>query len=267
MSQPALTLVLSLALLAAPFNSRVLAKDGSATAEQIAAWTAQLEADDYATREKATAKLVEAGKAAIPVIEKAITTGGPETGVRVISILGKHYKSDDEGTRNAATAALKRIAGDGTQLGASAKGILAPAEDKKAPGAQAGTVTSVQIGGVGGVVQVGGAVVQINGGQVIQFGGAGGAVTFTVQAVAGGPQGTSVKVSSLNGVKDITVTEGGKTTKIREQANGALEVEVTEQVDGKPKTTKIQAKNTEEIKKNHPKIHELYVKHSKSAKP
>ena len=265
MSQSTRRFALVSVLLALPFTSAAIAEGSPPTAEQIAKWTAQLEADDYAVREKATEELTEAGKAAIPVLEKALTAGGPETGVRVLSILGKHYKSDDEGTRTAATEALTRIAGDGTQLGASAKSILTP-EGKKTPGAQAGVVTSVHIGGVGGVVQVGGGVVQINGGNVIQFGGGGGAVTLTVQAAAG-PQGTSVKVSSVNGVKDISVTEGGKTTKILEQANGAIEVVVTEQVDGKPKTTKFQAKNAEELKKKHPKLHGLYVKHSKTAKP
>jgi len=258
-------LVLACCLLAVPLATRALAADKLVTDEQIATWTTQLEADEWAVRESATANLVKAGKAAIPVLEKAITTGGPETGMRVVTILGKQYQSKDEDTRKAAKGALERIAGQGNVLASSAKNALA--SSKGGGGATATGV--VQIGGAGGVIQVGnGAVLRINGAQVQQLGGAGGAVTITVQAVVGvgGQQGTNVKVTNVNGVKDLTVTEGDKTTKIREQANGSIEVEITEKVEGKPKTTKYQAKNAAELKKQHPKIHELYAKHSGAAK-
>jgi len=264
MSTASSRLIVACFLLALPLATEALADDKPATDEQIGTWIAELEADEWAVREAATKNLTKAGKVAIPVLEKAVTTGGPETGMRVVTILGKQYQSKDEDTRNAAKGALERIAAQGNVLASSAKNALAASKD----GAKGTATGVVQIGGAGGVIQVGnGAVLRIDGGQ-IQLGGGGNAITVTVQAVGGvGAQATNVKVTTVNGVKDITVTEGDKTTRIREQANGSIEVEITEKVEGKPKTTKYQAKNAEELKKKHPKVYELYARHAEPTKP
>jgi tetratricopeptide (TPR) repeat protein len=61
----------------------------AATAEQIATWVRQLGADDFATREKATKLLWEAGKAADPAVQAAARSEDPEVRRRATEVLDK----------------------------------------------------------------------------------------------------------------------------------------------------------------------------------
>jgi len=63
-------------------------------------------------------------------------------------------------------------------------------------------------------------------------------------------------------VKETTVNEDGKTIKIHEDANG-IAVTITEKKDGKDVSETTKAKDKETLKKDNPKVYEIYEKYSK----
>ncbi len=100
--------VVALTLLIAP-----MARADEAVAADVA-WLhgaiADLDADDYFAREKASAALVEAGQAAIPLLVEAAAKPSLEATARAISILGELALSPDMATADAAEAALDGLA-------------------------------------------------------------------------------------------------------------------------------------------------------------
>ena len=70
---------------------------------------ADLDADEYATRESASKKLVETGAAAVAAIEKAATSSSLEQSSRAIRVLGDMSESGKKSDKEAAVAALKRL--------------------------------------------------------------------------------------------------------------------------------------------------------------
>jgi hypothetical protein len=76
----------------------------------VPAQIAELRADDYFARERATELLSEAGEAAIAPLVEAINAGELETTARAITILGRLANSSDEATSAAAEKALDALA-------------------------------------------------------------------------------------------------------------------------------------------------------------
>lgn len=95
-------------LLAATSAQWLRAADGAS--EDIAEQIAELRADDYFAREKATEALTEAGEAAVAPLMEAIGAGELETTARAITILGRLAKSTDAETSAAAEKALDTLA-------------------------------------------------------------------------------------------------------------------------------------------------------------
>ncbi len=92
----------------------------------------------------------------------------------------------------------------------------------------------------------------------------GGNAQIQIQVQAVGGQGVrKIQIKNVNGVKDITVEEGGKKIAIKESPKDGIKVQVTEKnKDGKEETKKYEAKNADELKKKHPEAHKLYEKYS-----
>ncbi|MDA1140510.1 MAG: hypothetical protein O3B01_18220 [Planctomycetota bacterium] len=226
------------------------------TSQQVAEWISQLESDKFPEREAATTKLVAAGSSAIAPLEKAMKSGKAETGTRGMTILEQLAGAKDKPTSTAAAEALRRLGVDEDKISALSN------EPKK----ETGVATSVIHfgGGAGGVIQIGGGAgggLQVVPGQVILLGG--GQATISVGVTtAVGAKGDSVSVTTVNGVKTITVTETARTVEIKELPEDALELVITTKVDGKTKTEKIEAKNAEDLEKQHPKLYALYKKHA-----
>ena len=222
-------------------SPRPTAKSPAAAGESVEQLIEQLDSADYDTREAACGKLAAKGKAAIAALEKAAANGNLEVSSRATTVLGKLLKSSDEATEKAATEALQRLAdGDSPAAARKAKSIL----DKKnglknnGPGMMAGGII-VPGNGFGGQII-------INGGQ-LNIGGGGGMRTMSVK--------------NVNGVKEITASEDGKTVKIQDDPAKGIKIELTEKQNGKEVTKKYEAKNVEELKKKQPAGYELYKKY------
>ena len=196
----------------------------------------QLDSASFGERQTASNKLNEAGIKAFPALEKAAAaTESREVITRAIDILAKGLRSGDEGTRKEAKSALDRLAAGGaTSAARRAQEVLKQAET---PAPQA--VPGIAPGGI----RIGGGNVQIQ-----------------VQAIGGGRR---VKIQNVNGVKEIEAEENGQKVKISDDPANGIKMEITETKDGKETVKKIEAKNEDDLKKNHPDAHKIYEKYSK----
>ncbi|MDP6354506.1 MAG: hypothetical protein QF473_05380 [Planctomycetota bacterium] len=225
-----------------------------ATSKQVAEWITQLESEKYSEREAATTKLAGAGKVTIAALEVAMKSGKAETGIRGMTVLEQLAGSKDAPTSTAAKDALRRLGVDEDKI----------ASLSNEPKQQAGVATAVlQVGGgQGGVIQIGGGgALQVVPGQVIQLGQGQATISVSV-TTAVAAKGDSVSVTTVNGVRTITVKEKERTVEIKEQQGDALELLITKTAGGKTKTEKIEAKNADDLKKRHPKLYALYRKHA-----
>jgi hypothetical protein len=207
----------------------------------IAKAVEQLDSERFADRQAASEKLEAAGKAAIDALEKAALGDSLEVTTRTIELLQKFGNSPDDATKEAASAALERLAKSDRPAGNRAQEALKTLQPAQGQGLVLGPGVTI-VGGVPGIV----GNIQIQGG-VLQIGGGG---------------MTRISVSNVNGVKRIEAEENGKKIKIDDDPQNGIKMEVTTRKDGKDITEKYEAKNADELKKNFPEAHKLYKQYS-----
>lgn len=218
--------------------------DAAASPVQIAEWIAELDNDDFATREAAQLSLQKAGKPALDALGKAAMGDSQEAGVRAIEILKRHFRGEDDSLKQAAEAALKKIsAADNTIAAGRANNALQPEPEKPEVDPKQATPF---------------------GPRVIPFGGRGG-IRIEARAIAIGGRGAKrVSVKNVDGNKEIEVEEEKRSIKINETAEGKIKMEITAKdkgdMDG---TEKYEAENAEALKKNHPEAYKVYEQYSK----
>ncbi len=208
------------------------ASGDSNVSSEITAWIQQLDSNQFAERNDASRKLEAAGTAALPALADAAVGDSREVTLRALDVLRKHFQQGDDATKTAAKVALEKIAGS-KHVSASrrAKDILNP--PKPAPALQG-------FGFAPGQIQI-----QMN--------------------IVGGAQARRIQIR--NGVKQTDITDGDRKVKIVENPNGAIQIEVTEKKNGKETTRKYDAKNADDLKKNHPDGHKIYDQYGKQKAP
>lgn len=185
----------------------------------------QLDSDEFTERQAAAEKLTALGKAAIPALMKGALSKSLEPRRRSFALLSSLFKSSDDATKAAAKKALEELAsGKDAKLAASAKKILEPPRPP----------------------------------QVFQ--GRGGAIQLNIQGIGANVQ---VSVSDANGVKTITVKENGVQAKIVKDQNGFHGELTKNDKNGKPQTTKVEAKDVDDLKKKSPELHGYFEKYGK----
>ena len=204
---------------------------------QIAEWIKQLNSDRFTERTEASKRLEAAGTAAFPALTEAATGENREVSLRAIEVLRKHFEQGDQATKDAARQSLQKIVGSKHESAAQrAKEVLnpTPPETSVPPGIQV-------MPGIPGLQMVPQLQIQ-------------------VQAVGGG---MTRQIRVNNGVKEIEANENGCKTKITEDPNQGIKIEVAETKDGKATKRTYAAKNAEDLKKNHPEGYQLYEKYAK----
>jgi hypothetical protein len=213
-----------------------------AASESIEQLIEQLDAAEFKDREAACAKLAAKGKDAIPALEKAAANGNLEVSSRAATILGKLLKSSDEATENAALKSLHNLAdGNSPAAARKAKSILEKKDGLQDNGQGMNLPGGIILPGNG----FGGRII-INGGQL---------------NIGGGATMKTMSVRNVNGVKEIETSEDGKTVKIQDDPAQGIKIEITEKENGKETTKKYEAKNVDDLKKNHPAGYELFKKY------
>ena len=217
-------------------GAAVLADDPAPADEaQIAKFIEQLDAPRFADRQDAQQKLAEAGKAALPAVEKASQSENREVSGRALEVLERHFKGNDEQLQAAAKESLERLAKHQSEsVARRAKDIVSPPQPPMPPAVP--NVPNLRIGGARIQIQVGGN--------------------------AGG-NFRKVTVKNVNGVKETEVEENGRKLKIVDDPANGIKVDVTETKDGKETTKKYEAKNAEELKTKHPEAYQLYEEFGK----
>jgi len=209
------------------------AAKSEATAEDVAGWIRDLADDRFKVRDRATKKLIGAGKPAVAPAAEAAGSDSPEIAARSMSVLKALLGSRDAETSQAAKAALEKLAEDTEQqAGRRAREILDEARPPRGS-------NRVRIRpGAGGLVNA--------------------------RAVAAGQ--VMVMNINVNGDRMVMVKEDGRSVRI-EQDNNQITVTVTEKVKGKTKTKQYKAASVEELAKKHPEAHKLYEKYAGKVKP
>ncbi len=217
------------------------AEENAATASPesapIAEWIKQLNSDRFTERTEASKRLEAAGKTAFPALAEAATGENREVSLRAIEVLRKHFEQGNQATKDAAKQSLQKIADSQHESAAQrAKEVLnpPPPQTQVAPGIRV-------MPGLPGLQLV----PQIR----VQGQAAGGGVTRQIRV--------------NNGVKEIEVSENGCKTKITDDPNQGIKIEVAETKDGKETKRIYAAKNVEDLKKNHPEGYQLYEKYDK----
>lgn len=217
----AIALVLSLNLLARADE-----------AADISRLIPQLDDAEFSQRQAASQDLMEAGKAVFPQLEKIAQEGSREASGRALDILRAHYTRGDDETKQAAQAALERLAKSSNAGAAQRAGdVLNPPKPEVDPFNQP----------FGAVPIMRAANLQI---QIAAANAAGGRRVSTRR--------------DANGKVEIEAQENGKKTKIVKQADGSIEMEITETANGKETTKKYSAKNYDELKQKEPEAAKTY---------
>jgi hypothetical protein len=233
-------------LLAATVRGDTLTEGAAvpSTAEDVAQLVEQLDAPEFSERQEASRKLSEAGRGVFPQIEKAAEAGTREVASRGIEILKNHLQGGDDETKQAAKAALERLAkSDNPAAAQRASEALNP------PPQQVG-LPAGNIGAINPAIQL--ALQQQIQAQRIQIG---------ALPVAPGV-GRRISVRSINGKREVEQQEGDKITKVRDGANGGIEAEITEKVNGKETTRKVEAKDLNELKQKEPAAADIYDRYA-----
>ncbi len=185
-----------------------------------------MDADDFQTRESATASLSSAGQAAVEPLVTAAQGDSLEVTTRAMDILIRMYEESEGDAQANVKGALEKLAGGKNKAAASrADAILNPPEPE----------TPTQPG----------------------FGGGG------LNIILGGGGGMQVQSSKdANGNVKVNAKEGDRTVDIDEKADGTIKMTVKEKVNGKEESKEYTAKNKDELKEKHKEAFDLYEKYT-----
>ncbi len=201
-------------------------------ATEISRLIPQLDDAEFSQRQAASQELMEAGKAVFPELEKAALEGSREASGRAIDILRTHFSRGDDATKQAAQAALERLAKSGNAGAAQRAGdVLNPPKPVEDP-----------FNG------------RFGGGPILR--GAGIQIQVAAANINGGRRVSTRR--DANGKVEIEATEGTKKTKIVKQPDGSIEMEITEPANGKETTKKYSAKNYDELKMKDAEAAKIY---------
>ena len=209
------------------------------TEAQIKAWLKDLGATSYKTRKKAAQALWAAGVPVLPHLAASLDDQDPESATLKRGLMRKFLSAEEAEIRKAARAQLEAQAKQEGTAGESAQALLAKHEKTEA--AKSDHPQQNIVLGDNIIIELDGRAG--NGIQVQPFGnGVVGAVQIQMNA------------RNINGAntRSVSVTENGRKIKIQEDGKG---ISVT---DG-DKT--VQARNVEDLKKEHPDAHKLYEKY------
>jgi hypothetical protein len=204
----------------------------------IADLVRQLDAESFTERQAASAELAARGREAIPALIEAARGESAEAATRSVDVLRKHWEGSDDALKTAAKEALEKLAtGDGATARRATE-ILKPKP-----------MTPVNPRGVPLAPGI----------RAVPGGGA-----FRIAVAAGGiGGGKRITMKEADGVKEIDVVEGDRTTRIEETPGKSIKIKVTDKKDGKAETKEYEAKTVEELKEKHPEGHKIYEQYGK----
>lgn len=196
----------------------------------------ELEAPAFGARQAASHKLAEAGLEALPALEQAAAAERRETVVRALEVIKRHLGQGDPAVRDAARAALGRLA-KSTQ-----PAVAQRARDVLNPPAKPSILPATPVG-------------------LVNPGFRGPNFQFQFGAPGAARRRVSV-VRDAGGVHSVEVEEPGRTMKIQAQPGGGIALEITEQRNGQNLTRRIDAANLDELRRRDAEAARLFEQYS-----
>jgi hypothetical protein len=197
----------------------------------------QLDAPSFSQRQEASRKLSEAGKAVFPQLEQAAESGSREVAIRAIEILKRHFVGGDDQSKQAAQAALQRL-GKSSNPSAAQRATEA-LNPQPGQGIPVGAINPAMLPAL----------------QQAQ-------IQLRLGAALPAPGVRRVTIRTINGKREIEQQEGEKITKVKDGAAGGIEAEITEKVNGKETSRKIEAKDLDDLKKKDAGAAQVYERYA-----
>ncbi len=218
----------------------LLRAEETETKPSVEALVRQLDAEEFSTRQQASAALTERGQEALPALIEGASSDSAEISTRAIEILRQHYQGDQAELKTAAAAALQKLSAGEGAAARSASEILKP---KSVAGRAPRTVFApmpplaprVRVVGPGGV-------------------------RLAVVAAKGVRR---MSVKDIDGLREIEVVEADRTIVINEDRAKAIKMKITTKQDDKEEAKEYEAENAEELKAKHPEAYKLYEQYAK----
>jgi hypothetical protein len=236
--------IVSCAATAAAGEKSALTPSLATSAGQIDKLIAQLDSDQFGQREAAGVELQAIALPAVAALRKAAVGNSLEVSYRAVDILRRLFASSDAAVKAAAREALEGIARSGHGAAAPrAAAVLKPKpklEDN--PWGPFGL-------GRGRPMRLAPNLQGFN-------------LVVGPNVLGGGIATRRVTTSTVNGVKETEAEEVGRKIKIRQDAQGGIQIEITTSKNGQPVTEKYAAKNAAELKNKHPQAHDLYQQYA-----
>jgi len=200
----------------------------------------QLDAEEFSSREQASAALLERGQEALPALIEAAGSDSAEISTRAIEILRKHYQGEQRELKIAAAAALQKLSAGEGAAARSATEILKPKSVAGRPPMAVAPMplapARVRVMGPGGV-------------------------RIAAVAIKGGVRRMSVK--DIDGLREIEVVEADRTIVINEDRAKAIKMKVTTKQDDKEEVKEYEADSAEDLKAKHPEAFKLYEQYAR----
>jgi hypothetical protein len=202
----------------------------------------QLEAAEFAERQAASQKLAEAGTAAFPELEKAAESKSREVSGRALDILKQHFQGPHNELKQAAAETLQRLAkSENRSTAQRADRVLSPPKEPEAIVLNPANLQGIQFNAQ------------------IQLGGFGG-------QIAGG-NFRRISRREANGKRDVEVEENGRKIHLQTFPGGNIEVEVTDNQNGRNVTRKVEAKDVDDLKRKDAAAGALYELYDAAPQP
>jgi hypothetical protein len=222
----------------------------SAEATDFPALVEQLDSPNFSTRQAASRQLAEAGAEAMPALEQAIAHGSREASSRALDLFKRQLHDGSDELKAAARESLQRLAeSNHASTAQRARDVLHP------PAARTGAAPfgQVPMPGRGRFNNV-------------QFQGP------NPFPPAVNPAGMfagvrRVSYSEINGRRGVEIAEQHRVIKMDTWPSGAIEIALTDKLNGRDVTRRIQAKDRDELVRKDPETAKIYDQFQRGGVP
>jgi len=215
----------------------------SATAADFPALLEQLDSPVYVERQAASQQLAEAGAEAVPALEQAIARGSREASSRALDLVKRQLYEGSDDSKAAARQSLQRLSESHHPSTAQrARDVLNPPPERTAA-APFGQIPMPNGRGRFNNVQFQGPNIPF--------------------PPANNPAGMfagvrRVSYSEINGRRGVEIAEQSRVIKMDTWPSGAVEIAITDKLNGRDVTRRIQAKDRDELIRKDPETGKMY---------
>jgi hypothetical protein len=227
----------------------------SAAATDFFALIEQFDSPDFSARQEASSQLAEAGPEAMPALEQTIARGSREASSRALTLLKRQLQEGSEDARASAREALSRLAASSNaSIAQRARDVLNPPAERTAA-APFGQIP----------LPNGRRGFNNNPFQAVNN-------PFPAGNIPANPAGLfagvrRVSYSEINGRRGVEIAEQHRVINMDTWPNGAIEIAITDKLNGREATRRIQAKDRDDLVRKDPETGKMYDQFHRGGAP